>query len=255
MGCRGRPRGVSGTSWRMPGSSQPFWCLLARPQPSHLKGEQLQGGGTQGAGPPRVGGDTGDGDSVGPGLARAGGAWGWGYPEVGGEERLQTRRCPGGGLGGSRDGAPPRWGWPRDGDGDTATVGPAASSPRAGPPRGCSSPGGFPQPPLGPPHTRTPLYPRAQPQKKKAKKTQKAPRFPAAPHGAAVGAAAPTGCIPSIQPPPRLPIFAPPPPRLPCRAGGGGRRLRAVRSGPAVNGAAVPQSYVTGGAGPAGGTR
>lgn len=34
-----------------------------------------------------------------------------------------------------------------------------------------------------------------------------------------------------------------------------GTELRAESSGPAVNGAAMPQSYVTGGAGPAGGTR
>lgn len=47
----------------MPGSSQPFCCLPARPQPSHLEGAQLLGdprrtrgdrdGGTLGMGTPR----------------------------------------------------------------------------------------------------------------------------------------------------------------------------------------------------------
>ena len=88
-----------------------------------------------------------------------------------------------------------------------------------------------------------------------------APRYRSAPHTAAVGAAAPSvgpsRLLPVVPPPHRTRIPVPHSRFLPYRAGpvAAGTELRAESSGPAVNGAAMPQSYVTGGAGPAGGTR
>lgn len=79
------------------------------------------------------------------------------------------------------------------------------------------------------------------------------PGIPAAPQGDTPEPR--RGCRLPPSGSPRLhPLHRPPPPApgssLPCRAGGGGHGLRAACSGPAVNGAAVPQSYVTDGAAP-----
>lgn len=239
----------------MPGSSQPFCCLLARPQPSHLAGAQLRGGPGQSPGGPGMEIPQGRGY---PGWDERGG---WRYAGMGilwgieiprewrylGRERVPGLHSPGLEFHGVW--VPPRWRCRGAGDAPPSrffsrTFDPPAATAWA---RAAPVPGVSP----GSPHPlNTPMS--GGPSAPEPPEPCPTPGMPAAPHGHTPerwrGCRLPSprslGCTPDCSPHSRGS-------RLPLTVQG--RRLsglRAARSGPAVNGAAVPQSYVTGGAAP-----